>query len=117
MDHGRAGEIMKALPQTGKEISRRAHGRQEPIRPPGPVTNDGIDEARYRHAIEKIADKAGTADHGARRDRRAGVGKGELKDPEGQERDPGTLIGRGNVFEEEPVVADQPVSMAEHKSK
>ena len=83
----------KLVPSDGKEVAGAAHGGQEAVRTPGPVADDRIDEAGDAELVEQIADEAGAADHGARGDRGAGIGEGELEEPEGQEGDAGGLIG------------------------
>ena len=70
-----------------------------------------------REAVEQVADEAGAADHGARGDGGAGVGEGELEEPERQERDAGAFIGRRRALQEEPVLADEAVAVAEHEGK
>src|SRR6185437_8671652 len=115
VDHSGTGEVMKALSQGGKEAAGAAHGCEKAVRPPCPVADDRIDETGDGETIEKVAYEAGTANHGSGRDRGAGIREGKLEDPEGQEADPGGFIGRRYVFQEEPVVPDEPIAMAEHK--
>ena len=107
----------KLVPSARQEVAGAAHGGQEAVRTPGPVADDRIDEARDGDAVEQIADEAGAADHGAGGDGGAGVGEGELEDPDGQEGDAGGLIGRRRALQEEPVVADEAVAVAEHEGE
>ena len=109
------GEIMEAHAQRREEVAGAAHGRQPAVRTPGPVSDDRIDETGDADAVEQVADETGAADHRARGDRRAGIGKGELENPDGQERDAGGFIGRRRVLQEEPVIADEAVAVAEHE--
>src|SRR6185295_12104000 len=44
-------------------------------------------------------------------------GKGKLKEPERQKSHPGTFISGRSATQEEPVVANEPVAMAEHEGK
>ena len=69
-------------------------------------------------AIEQVADESGAADHRARGDRRAGIGEGELEEPECQEGHAGALhrlparpAGRTSGH------ADEPVAVAEHEGE
>ena len=61
-------------------------GLQPAARTPDPVAEDRVDEAADADAVEQVALEAGAADHGARGDRRAGVGEGELEQEERHER-------------------------------
>ena len=79
------------------------------------MTDDRIDEAGDADAVEQIADKTGAADHRARGDRGAGVGEGELEEPERQERNAGGFIGCRSALQEEPVIADEAIAVAEHE--
>ena len=79
------------------------------------MSDDWINEAGDPDAVKKVADEAGAADHGAGGDGRAGIGKRELEDPNGQERDARSFICCRRVLQEEPVVADKSVAMAEHE--
>ena len=81
------------------------------------MANDGIDEAGDADRVEQIADKTGAADHCAGGDGGAGIGEGELEDPDGKERDAGGLIGFGSALQEEPVIADEAVAVAEHEGE
>ena len=117
VDHGRAGKVMEALTEVGEEVACGAHGCQESVRPPCPVANDGIDEARHADRVEQVADEAGAPDHGAGGNGGAGVRERELEDPEGKEGDARCLIGCGCPLQEEPVVTDEAVAMAEHEGE
>ena len=98
VNHGGTGEIMEAGSQPRQEIAGAAHGRQKAIRPPGPVPDDRVDETGNRDAVQQIADEAGAADHRARGDGGAGIGKRELEEPERQEGHAGGLISRRRVL-------------------
>src|SRR5215471_8499012 len=65
----RSCEVMETHTERCKEVSFTAHGREKPIRSPRPVANDGIDESRNGDAINQVANKTRSADHGARRNR------------------------------------------------
>ena len=85
---GRAGEVTEDG-AVGDDAVEPAHGVAEPAaRAPDPVAEDRVDEAGHADAVEDVALEAGAADHGARGDRRRGVGEGELEQEEGQERHP-----------------------------
>ena len=107
----------KLVPELRQEVAGAAHGGEEAVRPPGPVTDDRVDEAGNADAVDQVADEAGAADHGARRNRRAGIGKGELEEPERQERNAPGLVGRRRALQEEPVIADEAVAVAEHEGE
>src|ERR1700680_2273679 len=92
-----------------------AHVCQPAVRPPGPVTDDRVNETRNADAVKQVADETGSSDHRARSDGRAGIGESELEDPNGQERHASSFIGCRGVLEEEPVVADEAVAVGEHK--
>src|SRR3989442_14690909 len=62
------GEVVEAGPDPRQEVARAAHGRQESVRTPSPVTNNRIDETGDGNAIEQIANERRTADHRTRRD-------------------------------------------------
>jgi len=79
------------------------------------VADDRIDETRYCHAVDQIAHKPRTANHRAGSNRRTRVGKSKLEDPDRKKRDASRFISCRGVFQEEPVVADEPVAMAEHE--
>ena len=80
---GRAGEVTEH-DAVGHDAVEPAHGVAEPAaRTPDPVAEDRVDEARHAGAVEDVALEARAADHGARRDRRGGVGEGELEQEEG----------------------------------
>ena len=57
--------------------------------------------------------KLGPPDHGARGDGRGGVGERELEQEEGEERHAGRPVGRGHPVQEEELVADEAVALAE----
>ena len=113
--HRRTREIVEARAHPRQEVSGAAHRGQEAIRTPGPVADDRIDEAGDREAVEQIADETGAADHRAGSDRGAGIGEGELEEPERQERDARGFIRRRRAVQEEPVQPDEAVAMAEHE--
>ena len=93
VDHRRAGKVMEAHAQRGEEVAVAAHQGQPAIRSPGPVSDDRVNETRHADAVKKIADESGAADHCARSDGRAGIGKGELEDPDCQEGHAGGFVG------------------------
>src|SRR5205807_2247337 len=68
----RAGEIMKRITEVRKEVACASHRREEPVRAPGPVTDDRIDESGNTYAVEQVAHEPGAADHRAGGDRGAG---------------------------------------------
>ena len=88
---------------------RRRHRRQPAVRAPAPVADDRVDEAGDADAVENVADEAAAADHRARRDRRAGVGEGELEDPEREQRHAGRAVGVGQPLRKKPVVPMKPL--------
>ena len=53
----------------------------------------GINETGHSEAVKQVADEPGAADHRAGSDGGAGVGEGELEQPESEERDAGGLVG------------------------
>ena len=54
---------MEAHPERREEMAAAAHRGQKAIRPPSPVTDDGIDETRDRYAVEQVSDETGATDH------------------------------------------------------
>ena len=115
VDDRRSGEVMKGHARSRPEMAVAAHVREPPVRTPGPVTDHRIDEAGHADAVKKIADESRAADHRAGGDRRAGIGECELENPDGQERDTRRFIRFRRVLQEEPVIADKPVAVAEHE--
>jgi hypothetical protein len=112
VDDGRAGEVAEPHAVVG--------GLQEPARPPGPVAEDRVDETADEKAVDEVAPEVGASDHCSRGDRRAGVGKGELEQPERHERDAdgtGQVVGRRGATEEEELMTDDPVAAAEHEGE
>ncbi len=114
VDDRRAGEVTE--PDAGVRVL------EEAARPPGPVTEDRVDEPAHAEAVEQVTLEAGPADHGAGRDGRARVGKGELEEEERHERNAGVeraaiRVGRRGAIEEEELVADDAVAGAEHQGK
>ncbi len=81
------------------------------------MADDRIDEAGDADRVEQIADKTGAADHCAGGDGGAGIGECELEDPDSKECHAGGLIRFGRALEEEPVIADEAVAMAEHEGE
>src|SRR5450432_1670685 len=69
VDNRRSGKVVEAHAQGWEEVAIAAHQSQPSFRAPRPVSDDWINEAGYRDAIEQVADERGSADHGARRDR------------------------------------------------
>src|ERR1041385_7455297 len=106
---------MKANTERWQEVSSSAHRRQETIRPPGPVTDDWIDETRDSNAIQKISNETRATDHRSRGNGGAGIGKRELEKPESEEGDAGRLVSCWNTTQEEPVIADESITVAEHE--
>src|SRR5712671_3611375 len=106
---------MEASPYPGEPVTCTAHCCKESIRSPRPVPNDWIDETCYSDAIEEVADKCRAADHRAGRNSRARVCKCKLEDPDREERYACSLISGGRPLQEEPVIADQSVAVAEHE--
>src|SRR5579871_5449467 len=96
MNYCRSGKIMETYTERGQEMPIATHGGEETVRPPGPVANDGIDKSRNHNAVKEVADEARAANHRARRNGRAGIGEGELKEPEGEKRNAGPFIGSRN---------------------
>src|SRR5258708_26046094 len=81
MDHRQAGKIMEI--QQGEPA----------IGSPCPVSNDGVDKACHSDAIEDITPEAAAADHGTGCDGGSRICKGELEDPEAQQRNTRRHIG------------------------
>src|SRR5579872_1124201 len=81
------------------------------------MSDDWINKPGHADAVKKVADEPGAADHRARGNSRAGVGKGELKDPHRQKCDACGFIGRWCILQKEPVIPDESVAMAEHEGK
>src|SRR5690349_11280311 len=102
---------MEAHAKRRKEVTIAAHQREPAIRTPSPMSNDWINEAGNADAVKQIADEASASDHRPGGDGRAGIGKGELEYPDCQERHTGGFVCRRCALEEEPVVANEPVSM------
>src|SRR5207302_1147879 len=71
---------------------------------------------RIRPPVTAI-DKSGAADHGSGSDRRAGVCEGELEDPYREERHASRFVGRRRTLQEEPVISNESVAVAEHEGK
>jgi hypothetical protein len=79
VNDGGAGEVMEG---PGEVV-------QPAVRAPGPVAEDRVEEAADADAVPEVAPEAGAAEHGARGDRRAGVGERELEEEERERRDAG----------------------------
>src|ERR1700730_1318568 len=94
-----------------------AHCRQPPVGSPRPVTDDWIDEPGNGKAVKEVAHEPGPTDHRARRNRRTGVGKGKLEDPDGQKGDARAFIGCRSILQEEPVISNETVPVTEHESE
>src|ERR1700692_2198491 len=109
------GEVVEAHSGARPEVAVAAHVGQPTVRSPGPVADDRINETRDANAVQEVADEAGPSDHRTGGDGRAGIGEGELENPNGEERDAGGFISGRGVLQEEPVVADEAVSVCEHK--
>src|ERR1700735_2312255 len=108
---------MEALTERWKKEPSGAHGCKESVWTPCPMADDGIDESRNTKRVEQVTDKAGASNHRARCDSGAGVSKSELEDPDSEERDTGRLVRFRGILQEEPVVADEAVAVAEHEGK
>ncbi len=81
------------------------------------MADAGIDEARNADGVEQVADETGAPDHCARGNGGAGIGESKLEDPDGQEHNACGIIGFWCALQEEPVVANESVAVAEHESK
>ena len=79
VDHRGAGEVPEdgAVGEVVEEMG--GHVAEPAARPPHPVTEDRVDEARHGHGVVDVALEPGAADHGPRGHGRAGVGEGELE--------------------------------------
>ena len=117
MHHGRPGKIMETHAQRGEDVTRAAHSRQPAVRSPSPVSNDRIDETCDTDAVKEVADESGSTDHRARCNCRAGIRKGKLEDPDRQKCDARGFVGGRRMLQEEPVISDEPVAVAEHESE
>src|SRR4029077_12918356 len=106
VDNRRAGEVMEAHSRARPEMTVAAHVREPSVRAPGPMSDDRVNETSDADAVQKVANESGPPDHGTGGDRRAGIGEGELEDPDGEERHAGGFISCRGILEEEPVVAD-----------
>ena len=102
----------------GEVVERhRSDGGEPTVRTPRPVTDDRVDEAADAEAVKEIADEAGAADHGAGGDGAARIREGVLEEPVSKERDARTLVGVRSPLQEEPVVTDEAIAMAEHEGE
>src|SRR5689334_19151725 len=108
---------MEALSQARKEVSAAAHQRQETVWPPRPMADDWVNKPGNRHTVKKITDKSGTTDHCAGGNSRAGIGKGKLEEPECQKSHTGRLVRCRHIFQKEPVITYQAITVAEHERK
>src|SRR6476646_4153165 len=77
---------------------QRLHNGEPAIRPPGPVTDDWIDKSSHTHTIKQIADETCPPNHRTRCDCGTGIRKGKLKDPEGQQGNPGRTVNFWNTL-------------------
>src|SRR5665213_3075857 len=111
------GEIMERHSGRGPEMSIRAHHGEPAIRTPGPVTDDRVNESGNGHAVKQVASESGAADHRSRGDSGAGIGESELEYPDRQERDACGFVRGWRALQEEPVIADEAVAVAEHEGK
>src|SRR6202047_4026753 len=110
-----SGEIVEAHSQRRPNVAIATHESYPAIRSPSPVTDDGIDETGNGNAIKEVANKPGATDHRARGNGRASVGESKLEDPDGEKCDAGGFIGCRRALQEEPVITDEAVAMAEHE--
>src|SRR2546423_5991836 len=117
MHHGGSGEVMETHAKRWEKVAFTAHQSQPSIRSPCPVSDDRINETGYADRVEQVPNESGTADHRARSDGRASVGKCELEDPHREERYPCAFIGRRRALQEEPVISDKPVTVCKHEGK
>src|SRR2546423_7725315 len=117
MDHRRAGEIVEVHSERWQEVSSTAHRHEKSVRSPGPVTDDWINEPGNGKTVEQVAHKSGAANHGAGSYGRAGIGKGKLEKPEGQESHAAGLVSSRHILQEKPVVSDKSVAVAKHESE
>src|SRR5690242_3465890 len=108
---------MKTLSERRQEISHAPHGGQETVGTPRPMADDRINETGNADAVNEVANETRSADHRAGRDGGAGVRKRELKQPERQEGDAGGLISGRRALQEEPVIPNQPITVAEHEGE
>src|SRR5690242_17346416 len=106
---------METLPKRRQEITGTAHGREKAVWSPCPVANNWINEPGNRNAIKQVAHKAGSANHGSRSNRGTSVGKGKLEQPESKKRNARGLVRYRSTLQKEPVIADEPVAVTEHK--
>src|SRR5262249_26990472 len=115
-ERDRAGQSDEAADRvndrrTREVVERNRLDRVEPaVGDPGPVPEDLEVEAADAEAIEEVAHEAGATDHRARGDRAAGVGEGELEEPEREERDAGRAVGVRGAVQEEELVPDEAVA-------
>src|SRR5450755_3413560 len=108
---------MKRHAQRWEHVAGAAHHGEPSIRTPCPVSDNGINESGNRQAVYEVSDEARPADHSAGSNRGAGVGEGELENPNGEKRHPRRFISIGRALQEEPVIADEAVAMTEHECK
>src|SRR5262249_32617111 len=117
MDHGRSREVMKSHSERLKKVPLASHRGEKSIGTPRPMPNDGIDESRHRNAVQKVANKAGPADHRTGCNRRAGVRKRELEEPKRKESNAARFVCRGRALQEKPVISDEAIAVAEHEGE
>src|SRR5947209_971870 len=79
---GRSREVTEDSAVRERVEELRRHVAQPAARPPCPVAEDRVDEARHRGRVQDVALEPGAADHRAGRDRRARVCERELEEPE-----------------------------------
>src|SRR5229473_4169153 len=106
---------MKAHSKPGPEMPIAAHQCKPAVRAPCPVANDWINKSGDAQTVKQVAHEAGTANHRAGSDRRAGIREGKLKQPNGEKCDAGPFIGMGRALQKEPVITDKAIAMAEHE--
>src|SRR5262245_28747432 len=108
---------METRSKPWQPVTLATHRREEAVGAPRPVPDDGINETGDRDAIDQVAAKPGPADHRTGGNRRAGVCKRKLKEPDCEECDSGRFVRRGRALQEEPVIADESVAVAEHEGE
>src|SRR6266852_3721683 len=117
MHDRRAREVMKARPQRREKVPLAPHRSEPAVRPPGPVSEDRIDEARDADAVDEITHEAGASDHGARRDRRARISEGVLEDPDGKESYTSRAIGGWRSLQKEVLCPKERIARPEHEGE
>src|SRR5882724_9740703 len=92
------------------------HG-QPAVRPPGPVSDNGVNKASHPNTVEDVSPEAAATNHSTRGDSRGRIGKGELEDPEGQKRYTSCKVGRRKAEQEEAMSTNYRRARLKHKGK